>query len=136
MRAYKFRSLQNFEHVADIFCNERFYAAQFFDLNDPMEGIFHAKPDTKKEYLEKIREGKRKLRICSFARDFHNLLLWAHYADGFKGICIEVELNEWPDQEVTRVHYDSRISVASATLRYYAAKRIACVNFIRCFIIE
>ena len=37
MRAYKFRSLKNFEYIADIFCNKRFYAAQFYDLNDPVE---------------------------------------------------------------------------------------------------
>ncbi|MCB0252583.1 MAG: DUF2971 domain-containing protein [Anaerolineae bacterium] len=120
MRVYKFRSLQNFEHVADIFCNHRFYAAQFFDLNDPMEGMFHAKPDTKKEYLEKIHEGKRNLRICSFSQDFRNLLLWAHYADGFKGICIEVELNDWPDQEVTNVHYDSYRLIFSNDQGQYA----------------
>lgn len=106
MKAYKYRSLNNFEHVADIFCNARFYAAQFFDLNDPMEGMFHSDKGTKREYLEQIREGKRNLRISSFSSDFHNLLLWAHYADGFKGICIEVELNSWPDHDVTNVRYE------------------------------
>jgi len=106
VKAYKYRSLANFEHVADIFCNNRFYAAQFFDLNDPMEGMFDYEKGTKKEYLEKIREGKEKLRICSFSSDFRNLLLWAHYADGFKGICIEVELNDWPDHDIAKVNYE------------------------------
>ena len=107
MKAYKYRSLNSFEHVADIFCNNRFYAAQFFDLNDPMEGMFEYEEGTKKEYLEQIKEGKRKLRICSFSKDFRNLLLWSHYADGFKGICIEVELNdEWPEYEIVEVNYE------------------------------
>lgn len=105
MKAYKYKSLSNFEHVADIFCNKRFYAAQFFDLNDPMEGMFHAAKGTKRAYLDRIREGKRNLRICSFSKEFRNLLLWAHYADGFRGICIEVDLAEWPEHEVAEVKY-------------------------------
>lgn len=106
MNVYKYRSLQNFEHVADILCNGRFYAAQFQELNDPMEGVFDFEKGTKREYLKQIGEGKKNLRICSFSRDFHNLLLWAHYADGFKGICIEVELAGWPDQDISSVNYE------------------------------
>lgn len=105
-KAYKFRALTNLEHVADIFCNTRFYAAQFFELNDPMEGIYNFEEGTKAEYINKIDKEKKKLRICSFSYDFHNVLLWAHYADGFNGICIEVELNNWPDSEVAKVNYE------------------------------
>ena len=93
MKLYKYRSLQSFEFIADILCHERFYAAQYFELNDPMEGLFDYEPGTKEEYLEKIVEGKANLRVISFSKDPSNLLLWAHYADGFHGICIEVEID-------------------------------------------
>ena len=92
MKVYKYRSLRNFDFVADIICNRRFYAAPFFELNDPMEGLFEYPADTKKEYIAAIVKGKRKLRICSFSKDPNNPLLWAHYADGFRGVCIEVDL--------------------------------------------
>ena len=54
MKAYKFISLNNFNHVADIICNQRFYAAQFFDLNDPMEGLFNHDDGIKKNYIREI----------------------------------------------------------------------------------
>ncbi len=111
MELYKYKSLHNFEYVAEIICNNRFYAAQYYDLNDPMEGLFNCDEGTKKEYIDDIKEGKQKLRICAFSKDFQNPLLWAHYADGFKGICIKVEIDEnYPDFEIMEVEYsDQRI---------------------------
>ncbi len=94
MKLYKYRSLRKFDFVADILCKQRFHASSFFDLNDPMEGLFEYPESTKQEYIDAIVEGKRKLRICAFSKDCNNILLWAHYADGFKGICIELDLRE------------------------------------------
>lgn len=105
MTLFKFKSLRNFGHVADILCNNRFYAAKFFDMNDPMEGRFDHHPDTKREFIADIVRGKEKLRICSFTRDLGNLLLWAHYADSFRGICIEVEAESTDTSEVVEVGY-------------------------------
>ena len=94
MKLYKYKSLHNFGHVAEIICENRFYAAQYYELNDPMEGLFYYEEGTKKEYIDEIKEGKKRLRICSFSKDPRNPLLWAHYANGFKGICIEVEIDK------------------------------------------
>jgi hypothetical protein len=73
-----------------------------------MEGLFNYKAGTKEEYLDEIRKGKEKLRICSFSKDPTNLLLWAHYADRFKGICIEVEINDNTSEfDIAEVEYTS-----------------------------
>lgn len=93
MRAYKFRTLNNFENIADIFCNNRFYAAHHLELNDPMEGMIRFEADVQQEDINLVNQFNENIRICSFSKSFDNLLLWAHYADGFKGICIELELN-------------------------------------------
>jgi len=54
-----------------------------------------------------LRKGK-KLRICSFSKDPKNILLWSHYADGFKGICIEVEIDDnSSDFDLVEVKYES-----------------------------
>ena len=34
------------------------------------------------------------LRVCSLSKTFDSHLLWAHYAGGFSGVAIEVELDE------------------------------------------
>lgn len=106
MKVYKFRALSDFEFVADIFCNHRFHTAHFRELNDPMEGsLYDYDKDTKQRYFDEIRRGLDKTRICSFSKQYGSLLLWAHYAEGFKGICIEVELDSWPDYEIAEVFY-------------------------------
>ncbi len=108
MKVYKYRSLTNFEFVADILCEQRFYASSFFDLNDPMEGLFEYEAGTKQEYIDAIVWGKKKLRVCSFSRNWENLLLWAHYADGFKGVCIELDLKKPRNNafKIARVTYE------------------------------
>lgn len=93
MRLYKFKSLADFEFVADIIMNNRLYAADFRSLNDPMEGLFH-NYGSKKSIIDSIDAAKQKHLVCSLSKDCTSPLLWAHYADGFKGVCIEVEVNE------------------------------------------
>lgn len=59
---------------------------------------------------------KRNLRVCSFSETNQSLLMWAHYANDYKGICVEYDL---VDQDNVRgfvqpVYYsDKRPSVKS-----------------------
>lgn len=88
-KLYRFRALEPFEYIVDIMLNKRFYAAKPCDLNDPMEGLFHAVGGA--EYFrDKITNALNQCRVCSFFQSYANPLYWAHYADGFRGICIEV----------------------------------------------
>ena len=92
MKVYKFRSLENFEYTADILLNSKLYASDFRKLNDPMEGSFKLLPNVDKKLSEAIIEAKLDLKICSLTSDMSNPLMWAHYANNFKGICIEIEI--------------------------------------------
>jgi len=120
MKLYKYRSFQEFDFVADILREQRFHTSSFFDLNDPMEGLFEYPRGTKQKYIEAIVKGKRKLRICSFSKDRKNVLLWAHYADGFKGICIEVDLREpqLDSYEIATVEYSPQLFFFSNNARH------------------
>lgn len=91
MKLYKYKSLSNFEFVADILINNQLYAAHFEELNDPMEGDFDDEY-TGIGYANQLREALNEVRICSLSERKDNPILWAHYADGFKGICIELEV--------------------------------------------
>jgi len=107
MKLFKYKSLEPFEYVADIICNKRLYAAAFTELNDPMEGMFLTEPGTREGYVRDVKTGKERLRICSFSKDASSPPLWAYYADGFRGICLEVEVaNRHPDYELHEVEYD------------------------------
>lgn len=99
MRVYKFRSSSQLPFALDIIFNNRLYCADWRTLNDPMEGMFvysyqsTDERDSTEEVAEIVRH-KKQLRVCSLSGTFDCHLLWAHYASGFDGLAIEVELPE------------------------------------------
>jgi hypothetical protein len=97
MKAYKFRSAAQLPFALDIIFNSRLYCADWRNLNDPMEGMFVYSYNSTagldvKEQVARIIEEKQGFRVCSLSRTFDSHLLWAHYASGFDGLAIEVEL--------------------------------------------
>lgn len=110
-KLYKYRSLstdKQLKYALDILTNNRLYASSLEDLNDPMEGFI-----VKNEYHQSIKSEMAEIRIVSLANSFNNMALWAHYADDFKGICIECELNDDPKVWLKRMEYDSILNHAS-----------------------
>ncbi len=109
MRAFKFRSARRLDHIFDILQNRRLYCADWTTLNDPMEGIFaysapnHLAGDAS-AFAADIRDKLRGWRICSLSGTFDSHLLWSHYANGFDGVTIEVELPD-DDQDIQQVEY-------------------------------
>lgn len=116
MIAFKFRPATQLGYAFDIILNDRLYCADWSALNDPMEGMFafdHKsanEADGKRTVADIIRE-KKQLRVCSLSETFDSHLLWSHYASGFTGLAIEVEL---PDDSpvVRRVNYRSEFEPA------------------------
>ena len=93
MKIYRFRKLTNvddFCRLCNIIKTGRFWCSKFWELNDPMEGVFSTNnPNT----IEKIFSEKEKYKICSFSGEegFKNPAMWGYYANGFKGVAIEIE---------------------------------------------
>ena len=102
-KVYKFRPLANRLEENEPFADEEdfkrakciletgeFWCSQFWKLNDPMEGIFRANEDI----ISKIYEEKKQCRICSFSDiwGFKKPIMWGYYANGFKGMAIEIEV--------------------------------------------
>ena len=108
MLLYKYRGIQSFRFLTDIVLKERLYAAPYFDLNDPMEGkyLYSQSGGSIDEDMRRLLKGeKEKIRICSLSRDPNNELMWAHYAEGHKGVVIGVEVNR-KKYEVRPIEYD------------------------------
>jgi hypothetical protein len=97
MLAYKFRSASQLHFALDIIFNNRLRCSDWRQLNDPMEGMFAYssratnEQDHSKQVAEIIRH-KKNLLICSLSMTFDCHLLWAHYASGFEGLAVEIEL--------------------------------------------
>jgi hypothetical protein len=97
MKAYKFRPASQIAFAFDIIINKRLHCADWKNLNDPMEGSFVYSYKEKEETdvskrVKGISEAKRKYKICSLSGTFDSHLLWSHYAGGFDGVAIEVDL--------------------------------------------
>ncbi len=109
IKLYKFRSLENLEYTDDIILNNQLYAADFSSMNDPMEGIFWHPQDIDQGILNQIKSTKKKIKICSMSGElaFGNPLMWAHYADSFKGVCLEFEVDE-SKVVVKEMEYDDK----------------------------
>lgn len=100
MKAYKFKSAAQADHIFDLILNQRLFCAPWDVLNDPMEGVFaysfrgddEARPA--QELAAGVQAELKKLKVCSLARTFDCHLLWSHYANGFNGVAVELELPE------------------------------------------
>jgi hypothetical protein len=108
MRAYKFRSAAQIEFALDILINNRLRCSDWRTLNDPMEGMYvYAYAPGGERRAERIADAigsaKSQYKVCSLSRTFQPHLLWSHYAGGFSGLAIEVELPPAPN--IQRVRY-------------------------------
>lgn len=97
MKAYKFRSTQQLPFALDIIINGRLRCSDWRTLNDPMEGrfVYSYRATDEQDFKEQVSEiivHKQQLKVCSLSKTFDCHLLWAHYANGFDGMAIEVEL--------------------------------------------
>jgi hypothetical protein len=130
MRAYKFRSANQLEFTMDILLNRRLFCADWRKLNDPMEGIFayttHGRTPEAQRVVKGIGDAKSRYKVCSLSEDFQSHLMWSHYADGFKGLAIEVEL---PNEDINIRQLEYRgvfafLDMDSITTEDEAARRI------------
>jgi len=96
---YKFRSVSGkaFRFTQDIFVNRRLYVPTAKVLNDPNEGV--ATIDIKNQYwawgnqLEE-RNRQNNIRLCAMTQEYRSPVVWAHYADEYRGICLELDTDE------------------------------------------
>jgi hypothetical protein len=103
---YKYRSLEDFKKFVDILVNKRLYAANYKDLNDPMEGQYlYSRKDLSHFTPNIIYSEKNRLKICSLSSQHNNQLLWTHYANGDKGVAIGVRIDD-ERYDVVNVQYD------------------------------
>ena len=119
---YRYRGLREFEREISAIESATLWCSAYKKLNDPMEGVYRTSRQLResKNYLNTrklIASNKANLGICSFSESHRNELMWAHYADEYKGICIEyrfssllTNLNQ--DVSFARIHYSESAPTA------------------------
>lgn len=76
----------------------RIYCGTFDYMNDPMEGFYrpnaHLKDQASNRKLsDRVLSEKLGLGVASLSETWDNELMWAHYADGFRGICVAYKVS-------------------------------------------
>jgi hypothetical protein len=94
------------------------YCPTFSSLNDPMEGTYRlSKRLSSKTGGEKsparVQDALEKMGVASLSEVSDHEPMWAHYADPFKGMCVQYSLNRLlkglgPEVAVTRMMYSER----------------------------
>ncbi len=92
---YKYVSL---DRVKDILDNNRLYLSDGMNFNDPFEITI---TDRKKRVIRHV-EG---LHILSLTNSYRNKLIWSHYTNSHKGVCITVKV---PNNLVYPICYSTK----------------------------
>ncbi|MBN1364389.1 MAG: hypothetical protein JW976_06255 [Syntrophaceae bacterium] len=128
MKLYKFRALtneQDLERLKGILETGKFWCSTFSELNDPMEGVYHFLDYTQEEseLVDLIYKTKQSYKICSFSAEgaFSDPLMWGYYANGFRGVAIEIEINS---DEVNEINYMKKIPSFAGLNPQEEAKKI------------
>jgi Protein of unknown function (DUF2971) len=81
------------EQEIDAFRKRYVHASTYKRMNDPMEGFYSPsgrltrEPYWRETYRD-ILNAKQGIGIACFSETYDNELMWAHYADNYRGICI------------------------------------------------
>lgn len=102
MRVYHFL---NEEYGLESIEKRRLKISRFDDLNDPFE--FFAIELTNKSWRKALQDTKSDLAkedgMLCFSKSWHSPLLWGHYADKHRGLCLGFDVIEKPLIDVTYI---------------------------------
>jgi Protein of unknown function (DUF2971) len=115
VKLYKYRSISgdSFRFTQDIFIERRLFSQKAVSLNDPNEGVLHIEIENPySEWGNQLEQRNRQqTHLCCFSSDHKNTLMWSHYADQHKGICIEFNSTEfiYNSGRILEVEYSDNI---------------------------
>ena len=132
---FKYRSLSgdSFRHTQDIFLRNRIYLGDHTKLNDPTEGFYRNKAKIVKsssgnyyaEHSPLRSPAKIKAKITCFSEDPKMTLMWSHYSDFHKGVCLGFKKSKLEEvSKLYRVKYNARVPISAkkSSLRDKALK--------------
>ncbi|MCX6543487.1 MAG: DUF2971 domain-containing protein [Acidobacteria bacterium] len=106
-RLYKFLEAK---WALDDICRRRIKISQLADMNDPMELMsVQVKNAADQPDLDAcVAQMNERFGALCFCRSWNNALLWAHYADKHRGICLGFDVTR---RHAKRVNYITRSKV-------------------------
>ncbi|MBY3315079.1 DUF2971 domain-containing protein [Rhizobium laguerreae] len=125
---YRFRNVgakatmsnKSLRYEIDAIRRGQVWCGEYHKLNDAMEGLYEAGEQTRQnerweEARGLIRNRKASVGIACFSELWNQALMWAHYADSFRGLCIKYDFRVLRETLPSRCSF-SRISYADRLL--------------------
>ncbi|MFT5581477.1 MAG: hypothetical protein ACI9G9_000728 [Psychromonas sp.] len=105
MKLYKYHSI-NKNLIWSLIEKKNWYS-KFENLNDPFEALFNDETNT--GIYGNLRSS---MRICCFSKNRDEILMWSHYADEHRGVCLEFECGENTDflGSIFNVEYENNLT--------------------------
>ena len=103
--------------------------ARIDELNDPFEflGVELSDPDFRKALISTKREISKSKGILCFSKSWQHPMLWAHYADKHRGICLGFDVNA---EKIEFVSYiNSRFPKPNNPLNESFVKKLLLTKF-------
>ncbi len=97
-RLYKYYSISdedNLHRIIDLINTKEIYLSDGKNFNDPFDIRITSRKSGKLKFVKKFR-------ILCLTSSYNNKLMWSHYADSHRGICVTLEV---PDELIYPVHY-------------------------------
>ena len=115
VRLYKFCEAQ---WGLDNLWKRRLKISRISELNDPFEFNPFAlqKKEDRKVWAETLKELENKSGIISFSESWDNPVIWSHYAESHKGICLGFDVRMDLPEKVEYVSDRKGISPLSAVV--------------------
>ena len=103
--------------------------ARFNDLNDPFEliDVELSEPDVRERFRRWKREVNAECGLMCFSATWGNPVLWSHYADKHKGMCLGFDV---PESELHEVEYlDRRRRLTDLVSKTAQSGPLLCTKF-------
>lgn len=138
MRVYYFT---NEEFGLSNIINERLKISLLDELNDPFEflGVDISNDSFRRAFNAGRREVAKKAGVICFCRDWQDPLMWAHYGDKHKGICLGFdvakehikEINYLPTQMTNDIDMKKEYGGKSVGQWEKMVERLLCTKYIK-----
>lgn len=91
----------------------------FYPSDSELDLMAHAKLEIDK----KINEEFSQYGVLCLSGTWKNILMWSHYSDEHRGVCIEFDTTEISHQNLTPVRYDRRPSIKASDIYLWKVRR-------------
>jgi hypothetical protein len=94
------------EHGISNIANQRIKVAELDKLNDPFEfSVYETTPETESIFDRVFKKLADRTGIICFSEHWHDPMMWAHYAEDHKGLCLAFEIDR---SLLERVNYEDQ----------------------------